>query len=65
MISTRERSMANVTQSFGAARTAANFKHLFAGKAFFTEAIGFSRPGSKSRSKASRDSFLKTQFPEA
>lgn len=39
VVSTRERSMANVTQSFGAARSAANFKHLFAGKSFVTEAV--------------------------
>lgn len=39
VISTRERSMANVTQSFGAARSAASFKHLFAGKSFVTEAL--------------------------
>lgn len=37
VISTRERSMANVTQSLGAARSAASFKHLFAGKSFVTE----------------------------
>jgi putative salt-induced outer membrane protein len=39
VISTRERSMINVTESFGAARTSANFKHLFAGKSFVTEAL--------------------------
>ena len=39
VLSTRERSMANVTQSFGAARSAATFKHLFAGKSFVTEAL--------------------------
>jgi putative salt-induced outer membrane protein len=39
VLSTRERSMANVTQSFGAARSAASFKHLFAGKSFVTEAL--------------------------
>jgi len=37
--STHERNTANVTQSFAAARSAANFKHLFAGKAFATEAL--------------------------
>jgi len=37
--STRERNTANVTQSFAATRTAASFKHLFAGKAFVTEAV--------------------------
>jgi putative salt-induced outer membrane protein len=37
--STRERNTANVTQSFVATRTAATFKHLFAGKAFVTEAL--------------------------
>ena len=39
VLSTRERSMANVTQSFSAARSAATFKHLFAGKSFVTEAL--------------------------
>lgn len=39
VISTRERSTANITQSFAAARTAANFKHSFAGKSFFTETL--------------------------
>jgi putative salt-induced outer membrane protein len=37
--STRERNTANVTQSFAAARTAANLKHVFAGKSFFTETL--------------------------
>jgi len=37
--STHERNTANVTQSFASTRTAANFKHLFAGKSFFTEAV--------------------------
>jgi putative salt-induced outer membrane protein len=39
VLSTRERSMANVTQSFSAARSAATFKHLFYGKSFVTEAL--------------------------
>ena len=34
-----ERSVAGVDQSFAATRSAANFKHLFAGKAFLTEAL--------------------------
>jgi putative salt-induced outer membrane protein len=37
--STHERNTADVTQSFAATRTAANFKHLFAGKSFLTEAV--------------------------
>ena len=37
--STHERNTAGVTQSFASTRTAANFKHLFAGKSFFTEAV--------------------------
>ena len=37
--STRERSTAGVTQSFGAARSAANFKHLFAAKSSLTEMV--------------------------
>ena len=37
--STRERNTVNVTQSFAAARTAASYKHLFAGKSFVTEAL--------------------------
>ena len=37
--STRERNTANVTQSFAATRSAASYKHLFAGKAFVTEAL--------------------------
>ena len=37
--STHERNTADVTQSFASTRTAANFKHLFAGKSFFTEGV--------------------------
>jgi putative salt-induced outer membrane protein len=37
--STHERNTADVTRSFAATRTAANFKHLFAGKSFLTEAV--------------------------
>jgi putative salt-induced outer membrane protein len=35
----RERSTADVTQSFSAARTAANYKHLFAAKSSLTETL--------------------------
>jgi putative salt-induced outer membrane protein len=37
LTSQSERSTANVTQTFGAARTAAGYKHLFAAKSYFTE----------------------------
>lgn len=37
--STRERSTADVTESFGAARSAASFKHLFAAKSSLTETL--------------------------
>jgi putative salt-induced outer membrane protein len=39
LTSTHERNTAGVTRSFAATRTAANLKHLFAGKAFVTEAL--------------------------
>ena len=35
----RQRSTANVTQSFAAERTAASYKHLFQGKAFATQTL--------------------------
>ena len=37
LTSQSERSTAGVTQTFGAVRTAANYKHLFAAKSYFTE----------------------------
>ena len=37
--STRERSTVGVTQSFAATRSAANFKHVFAGKSFLTQSV--------------------------
>jgi putative salt-induced outer membrane protein len=39
LTSTHERNTANVTRSFAATRSAANLKHVFAGKAFATEAL--------------------------
>jgi putative salt-induced outer membrane protein len=36
---TRERNTGVLPRTFGAARTAANFKHLFAGKSFVTEMV--------------------------
>jgi putative salt-induced outer membrane protein len=39
LTSTHERSTAGGTQSFGATRTAASYKHLFAGKSFLSETL--------------------------